>query len=64
MNDEHTRMSGSMSSLAHCRIFNSDVAVTSLLSKQEILSSSDFRHSIAYTSEVFINVRCSLYLQH
>jgi len=33
MRDKHTRMSCSMSSLAHCRIFNSDVAVTSLLSK-------------------------------
>jgi len=33
MRDEHTRMSCSMSSLAHCRIFISDVAVTSLLSK-------------------------------
>jgi len=29
MRDEHTRMSCLMSSLAHCRILNSDVAVTS-----------------------------------
>jgi len=33
MRDKHTSMSCSMSSLLHCRIFNSDVAVTSLLRK-------------------------------